>query len=75
MKRLRGVALAGFGLLLGLGSVPAWADGSSYDPTTLFTSVNLTNFASSVGTLGASILIIVLALKAISVVKAGINKL
>ena len=45
------------------------------DPTTLFTSVNLTNFASSVGTLGASILIIVLALKAISVVKAGINKL
>ena len=48
---------------------------SSYDPTTLFSGVDLSGFGTAVGTLGAGILLIVLALKAISVVKAAIGKL
>jgi tetrahydromethanopterin S-methyltransferase subunit F len=41
----------------------------------LFSGVDLSGFGTAVGTLGAGILVIVLALKAISVVKAAIGKL
>jgi len=59
--------------VLVLGSASAFAD--AYDPTTLFSSIDLSKFGTAVGTLGGGILLIVLALRAISVVKAGVNKL